>query len=54
MLRDGGRGEDSLEGGFRGVVVFDGFGADSFFAEEFNGGGEEVKEESPFLGIEVI
>ena len=54
MLGDGRRGEDSLEGGLRGVVVLDGFGADSFFAEEFNGGAEEVKEESPFLGIEVV
>ena len=54
MLGDGRRVKDSLEGGFGGVVVFDGFGADSFFAEEFHGGGEEVKEESPFLGIEVV
>ena len=35
-------------------MVFDGFGADSFFADEFHGGAEEVMEESPFLGIEVI
>ena len=35
-------------------MVFDGFGADSFFGEEFHGGKEEVMKESPFMGIEVI
>lgn len=35
-------------------MVFDGFGADSFFGEEFHGGEEEVMKESPFKGIEVI
>ena len=53
-FRDMGRFEDSLVRGFGGVVVFDGFGADPFFCEEFDGGGEEVMEESPFVGIEVI
>ena len=36
------------------VVAFDGFGADSFFSDEFHGRAEKVVEESPFLGIEVI
>jgi hypothetical protein len=40
--------------GFWGVVVFSGFGADSFFGEEFGRGGEEVMKESPFLGVEVV
>ncbi len=48
------RFEDSLVGGFRGVIEFNGFGTDSFFSEEFNGGAEEVVEESPFLGVEVV
>ena len=46
--------EDSLVRGFGGVVAFYSFGADSFFGEEFKGGAEEVVEEAPFLGIEVI
>ena len=45
---------DSLVRGFRRVMVFDGFGADPFFGEEFHGGAEEVMKESPFLAIEVI
>jgi len=54
LLGDGRRVKDSLEGGFGGVVVFDGFGADSFFVEEFDGGAVEVKKESPFMGVEVV
>ena len=54
MRGDRGRVEDSLEGGLGFVVVFDGFGGDSFFVEEFGGGAEEVEEESPFLGVEVV
>ena len=46
--------EDSLVRGFRGVIAFLGFGADSFFGEEFGGGAEEVVKESPFLGVEVV
>ena len=46
-----GRLEDSLVGGFGGVVVFKGFRADAFFFEEFGGGAEEVMKESPFLGV---
>ena len=46
--------EDSLVRGFGGVVAFYSFGADSFFGEEFKGGAEEVMEESPFLGVEVV
>ena len=49
-----GRCHNSLVGGFGGVVAFNGFGADSFFGDEFHGGAEEVMKESPFLGIEVI
>ena len=54
MFWDRGGVEDPLKRGFRGIVVFDGFGADSFFVEEFDGGGVEVKKESPFLGVEVV
>jgi len=52
--RDVGGFEGSLVGGFRGVIAFFGFGADSLFGEEFDGGGEEVVIESPFLGVEVV
>ena len=45
---------DSLVRGFGRVMVFDGFGSDPFFGDEFYGGAEEVVEESPFLGIEVV
>jgi len=45
---------DSLIRGFGRVMVFDGFGADPFFCDKFYGGAEEVVEESPFFGIEVI
>ncbi len=34
--------------------MFDGFGTDPFFGDEFDGRAEEVVEESPFLGIEVV
>ena len=44
----------SLIGGFGRVMSFDGFGADPFFGDEFYGRAEEVMEESPFLGIEVV
>ena len=40
--------------GFGRVVAFVGFGADSFFGEEFDGGAEEVVEESPFGAVQVI
>ena len=48
------RFHDSLVRGFRGIMVFDGFGADSFFCDEFYGGTEGIVEEPPFLGIEVV
>jgi hypothetical protein len=51
---DEGRIDDSLVRSFRGVIAFKGFGADSFFGEEFGGGAEEVVEESPFVGVEVV
>jgi hypothetical protein len=35
-------------------MVFDGFEADAFFFNEFYEGAEEVVEEPPFLGIEVV
>ena len=35
-------------------MLFDGLGADPFFSDEFYGGAEEVVEESPFFGIEVV
>lgn len=34
--------------------MFDGFGADPFFVDEFDGRAEEVMEGSPFMSIEVI
>jgi hypothetical protein len=48
------RFQDSLIRGFRRVMAFDSFRADAFFFDEFYGGAEEVVEESPFLGIEVV
>lgn len=48
------RFDDSLVRGFGRIMVFDGFRADSFFGDEFYGRAEEVVEESPFLGVEVI
>ena len=54
MFWDRGGIEDTLEWGFGVIVVFDGFGADSFFVEEFDGGAVEVKKESPFMGVEVV
>ena len=35
-------------------MVFEGFRPYAFFLEEFDGGAEEVMEESPFLGVKVI
>ncbi len=46
--------DNSLVRGFGGVVAFKGFGADSFFGEEFGGGAEEVVEEFPFVAVEVV
>ena len=46
--------DDSLIRCFRRVVAFDGFGTDSFFRDKFYRGAEEVVEESPFFGIEVV
>jgi hypothetical protein len=45
---------DSAVRGFGRVMAFDGFRADSVFRDKFYGGAEEVVEESPFLGIEVV
>jgi len=43
----------SLVRGFWRVEVFDGFGA-GFFWDEFYRGTEEIVQEPPFFGIEVI
>jgi len=51
---DMGRFEDSLVRGFGRVMTFDGSGTDPFLRDEFHGRAEEVMEESPFSGIEVI
>ena len=51
LCKDLGRLEDSLVRGFGRIIAFEGFRADAFFFEEFNGGGEEVMKESPFLGV---
>jgi len=49
-----GRLEDSLVRGFRRVMAFNGFGTDPFLRDEFHGKAEEIMEESPLFGIEVI
>lgn len=48
------RFEDSLVRGFGRVMTFNGFGTDPFFGEELHRRAEEVVEESPLSGIEVI
>ena len=52
--KDMGRFEDSLVRGFRRVMTFNGFGTDPFLSEELHRRAEEVMEESPLSGIEVI
>ena len=52
--KDKGRLEGSLVRGFRRVMAFNGFGTDPFLREELHGGAEEIMEESPLFGIEVI
>ncbi len=52
--KDMGRLEGSLVRGFRGVMAFNGFGADPFLRDKLHGRVEEIMEESPFFGIEVI
>ena len=54
LRRDERRIDNSLVRGFGGVVAFKGFGADSFFGEEFSGGAEEVVEEAPLVAVEVV
>ena len=49
-----GRFHNSVVRGFGRVVSFDGFGADPLFGDEFYGWAEEVVEEFPFPGIEVV
>ena len=48
------RFHDPLVRGFGRIVAFDVFGADPFFGDKFYRRAEEVVEEPPFLGIEVI
>ena len=45
---------NSLARSFMGIVVFDGFRSDSFFCQELYRRTEEVVEESPLFGVEVI
>ena len=45
---------DPLVRCFRRIVAFDGFRSDSFFGDELYRRAEEVVEESPFFGVEVI
>jgi len=52
--KDIGRFEDSLVRGFRRVMSFNGFGTDPFLGNELHRGAEEIMEESPFFGIQVI
>jgi hypothetical protein len=51
---DVGRFEDSLVRGFRRVMAFNGFGPDSLLGDEFHRRAEEVMEEPPLFGIEVV
>jgi hypothetical protein len=52
--QDVGRFEDSLVKGFGRGMAFNGFRTDPFLRDEFHGRAEEVMEESPLSGIEVI
>jgi len=52
--KDIGRFEDSLVRGFRRVMAFNGFGTDPFLGNELHRGAEEIMEESPLFGIQVI
>jgi hypothetical protein len=52
--RDVGRVEDSLVRGFGRGMAFNGFGTDPFLGDELHRGAEEIMEESPLSGIEVI
>jgi hypothetical protein len=52
--RDKGGFEDSLIRGFGRAMSFDGFGADSFFGEEFHGRAEEVMKQPPFVFIQLV
>jgi len=51
---DMGRRDDPLVRCFRRIVAFDGFRSDSFFCDELYRRAEEVVEEPPFFGVEVI
>jgi hypothetical protein len=46
--------DNSLIRGLGRIIAFEGFGAGSFFGEEFGGGAEEVVEEAPFMAVEVV
>ena len=35
-------------------MLFDGFGTDPFFGEEFHGRAEEVMEQPPFMFVELV
>ena len=48
------RSDDSLVRSFRRIVAFDGFRSESFFGDELYRRAEEVVEESPFFGIEIV
>lgn len=48
------RFKDSLERCFWAIIAFDGFGSNSLFLDEFDGGTEEVEEETPFRAIEIV
>jgi hypothetical protein len=45
---------DSVVRSFWEIVAFDGFGAEYLFGDELYRRAEEVVEESPFFGVEVI
>ena len=52
--KDMGRFEHSLVRGFGRVMAFNGFRTNPFLGDELHGGAEEIMEESPLSGIEVI
>ena len=48
------RVEDTLERSFRIVMTFDDFGFDAFFCDELDRGEEEVHEQTPLMGVELV
>ena len=45
---------DPLVGRFKKIIAPDRFRSNSIFGQQFNRGQEEIMEQTPFLGIEVV